>query len=125
MSAIFNYGPWSVLLGAGGATKGAALKLSAANTAVVATAGTDEIIGLAGDTGSAGDYIPVQAGPVQIGLSSAAISAGAKLTATTGGKLVTTTTDGDTVVGFALEAAGAANEQFQVVIPIGFRNTAP
>jgi hypothetical protein len=123
MPAFKNAAP-TFLLGSGGAAAGAALKLSAADTVVVATAGTDEVVAFAASAGSAGDYVAVQEGIVQYGIASAAISAGAKLAATTGGKLVTTTTDGHIVVGYAKEAAGADGDLFQFV-RIQYRNTAP
>lgn len=84
----------------------------------VATAATDAIVGVA----QIGVAISEQCTYRFIGttkvIASAAISAGAKLTATTGGKVVTTTSDHNTVVGIALEAASADGDLLEMQLGI-------
>src|SRR5258708_1163958 len=72
------------------------------NKVVVATAGTDNIIGYLQNAPKSGDVARVTLlnghGTTQV-IASAAISLGAFITATTGGKAVATTSSGDTVAG--------------------------
>src|SRR5690242_10406234 len=78
---------------------------STQNQVVVATAGTDNIIGVLQDTPTSGDAARVtlaNAGGTTLITASAAISLGAYVTATTGGKAVATTTSGNHVIGIAL-----------------------
>src|SRR5689334_11111626 len=73
----------------------------------VATASSDAIVGVSQATCAAAEQAIFRFGGTTKVTASAAISAGAKLTATTAGKVVTTTTDHHNVIGVALEAAAA------------------
>lgn len=99
------------------------VRVSARNTGVVATAGTDFIVGVtdastksfdSADHATTGDPLNLQGGNVVLVQSSAAISAGDRVTATTAGKAVTTTTAGNKAYGIALEPAGGADEIIRV-----------
>src|SRR6476660_9752458 len=72
------------------------------NQVVVATAGTDNIIGYlqnAPKSGAEARVTLVNAGGTTQVIASAAISKGAYVTATTAGQAIATTTSGDTVAG--------------------------
>jgi hypothetical protein len=75
---------------------------------VVATAGTDKIVGVLYKGGKADTAVTVQKYGTAKVKASAEILAGAYVTATTGGKAVTTTTAGNVVRGVA-EAAAAVD----------------
>ena len=84
----------------------------------IATAGTDIIMGVCNqDTANnSGDTVPVvTAGTVRV-TASAAVSAGAYVTATATGKAVATTTAGDVVRGIALETAAANNDVIEILL---------
>jgi selenocysteine lyase/cysteine desulfurase len=82
----------------------------------VATASSDAIIGVAQATCAAAEQAVVRfIGTTKV-IASAAISAGAKLTATTAGKVVTTTTDHHNVIGIALEAAAADGDIIEALL---------
>jgi hypothetical protein len=97
---------------------------STQNQVVVATAGTDKIIGVLLNAPKSGWEARVGllngAGTYQI-VASAAIALGAYVTATTGGKAVTTTTAGNVVAGEALEAAGADGDLIEI-LPTNFHH---
>lgn len=88
------------------------VKEDASNNIILATAGTDNIIGVLDSEGKLGDTVDVVlingSGTFKV-KSSATIAAGASLTATTGGLAATTTTTGNRVFGKARRAA-VANE---------------
>jgi len=87
--------------------KGTAVKLSS-GLVVVATAGTDAIIGVLDVDHDAGQQANVRlrsAPGTAIGRAGGNIAVGDLVTATTGGELIATTTDGDAIVGLALETA--------------------
>lgn len=93
-------------------TRGHAVKFSSGNI-VVATAGTDVIVGVVDVDNDAGQDANVRlrsASGTAIGLAGGTIAVGDKVTATTGGALIATTTDKDEVVGVALEAASSGAE---------------
>lgn len=93
-----------------------AVKLSGDNTVVLATAGTDKIIGVLQNRPVQGEAAAVAVfGKVKM-VASAAISAGAYVTATAGGQAVATTTPGHWVIGIALTTAANANEVIEVLI---------
>lgn len=84
------------------------VKEDASNNIVLATAGTDNIIGVLDSEGKLGDSVDVVlingSGTFKV-KASATITAGASLTATTGGLAVSTTTTGHRVFGKARRAA--------------------
>lgn len=85
----------------------------------VATAGTDAIIGVEQNGCAATEQAVVRfIGTTKV-VASAAISAGAWLTATTAGKVVTTTTDKNVVLGRALEAAAADGDVIECMLMLG------
>ena len=92
---------------------------STQNKVVVATGGTDNIIGVVLDGGKAsGDRVRVgllSAQGTLLVVASAAITLGASVTATTGGKAVATTTTGNIVAGIALEAAAADGDLIEIL----------
>lgn len=96
---------------------GYAVKLSSGQV-VVATAGTDKIIGVTEDSAAAGEVVSVRLrsapGTVKV-KAGGTIAVGDLVTATTAGKLIATTTAGDQVVGMALEA-GASNDLVEVML---------
>src|SRR5690349_196842 len=96
---------------------------STQNQVVVATAGTDNIIGYLQNAPKSGYEARVTLlnaqGTTQV-VASAAISKGAFITATTGGKAIATTTSGDTVSGVAIDAAAADGDLIEV-IPMRFK----
>jgi hypothetical protein len=99
---------------------------STQNKVVVATSGTDKIIGVLLNAPKLGWEAKVGLlggnGTYQI-VASAAIALGAYLTATTGGKAVTTTTAGNVVAGQALEAAAADGDLIEIM-PMNFHHKA-
>ena len=100
------------------------VKMSAQNTVVVATAGTDKIIGVLQNAPALNDTARVTLlnaqGTTQV-VASAAIAVGAYVTATTGGKAVTTTTAGNVVAGIAVDAAAADGDLIEI-IPTSFHH---
>ena len=86
---------------------------------VVASAAADQIIGIIADNPKSGEPVTVHDHrdhqPVKL-IASAAIVPGAALTSDADGHAVTTTTAGNHVVGYALEAAAAANDVFRAVL---------
>lgn len=95
---------------------GYAVKLSSGEV-VVATAGTDAIIGVTEQKCEAGEVVSVRLRSAQgtaKGKAGGNVSIGSKLTATTGGKLIATTTAGDEVVGVAIESA-VSNDVFEFI----------
>src|SRR4051812_6486256 len=80
----------------------------------VATAATDAIVGVAQIGVAIGEQCNYRFIGTTKAIASAAISAGAKVTATTGGKVVTTTTDHHVVLGIALEAAAADGDLVEI-----------
>lgn len=109
-----NLGPQSFLPG-GAIQRGAAVKLSAAGTVVVATSATTErVLGVALEAASASSTtqpiaVECRRGAMVMVKASTTISAGAELTVTTAGEALTTTTAGNRVFAVATEAAGAAD----------------
>lgn len=98
--------------------KGTAVKLSTGNI-VVATAGTDKIIGVIDVDNDAGQQANVRlrsAPGTAIGRAGGNVAVGDFVTATTGGELITTVTSGDQIVGLALEAA--ANDGYFEYMPM-------
>lgn len=88
---------------------------------VVATAGTDPIIGVIDVDNEAGQDANVRlrsGSGTAIGLAGGNITVGARVTATTDGELIATTTDGDEIVGIALEAA-ADGDEFEFMLSTG------
>jgi hypothetical protein len=89
---------------------------------VVATAATDEIVGILDNAPVENDTARVllcNAQGTMYVLSSTGISAGARLTATTGGKAVTTTSAGNTVAAIALKTVNGGDELVEVM-PVRF-----
>jgi hypothetical protein len=90
---------------------------STQNKVIVATAGTDNIIGVLLNAPKSGEEARVGLlngnGTYQI-VASTLISLGAVMTATTGGKAVTTSTTGHRVAGIALEAAAADGDLIEI-----------
>jgi hypothetical protein len=84
----------------------------------VATAATDAIVGVAQMAAAITEAVTYRFIGTTKAVASAAISAGAKVTATTGGKIVTTTTDHHVVLGIALEAAAADGDIIEVQLGI-------
>jgi hypothetical protein len=87
--------------------KGTAVKF-ASGLIVVATAGTDAILGVLDVEHDAGQQANVRlrsASGTAVGRAGGNIAVGDLVTATTGGELIATTTDGDAIVGMALETA--------------------
>ena len=88
------------------------VKEDANNNIVLATAATDNILGVLDSEGKLGDSVDVVlingGGTFKVKLS-AAVTAGASITATTGGLAVATSTTGNRVFGKA-RRAGVANE---------------
>lgn len=100
--------------------KGTAVKLSGGYI-VVATAGTDDIIGVIDTPNDAGYQANVRlrsASGTAVGRAGGNIAIGDYVTATTGGELIATTTAGNQVVGVALEAA-ADNGEFEFMPSTG------
>ena len=99
---------------------------STQNQVVVATSGTDKIIGVLLNAPKLGWEATVGllngSGTYQI-VASAAIAKDAYVTATTGGKEVTTTTAGNVVAGQALEAAAADGDLIEIM-PMNFHHKA-
>jgi len=99
---------------------------STQNTVVVATSGTDKIIGVLLNAPKANDVAEIGllngSGTYYI-TASAVIAKDAYLTATTGGKAVATTTAGNVVAGQALEAAGADGDIIEF-LPMNFHHKA-
>lgn len=101
------------------------VKLSAANTVVVATAATDTIIGILQNAPIPGDAARVTLlsaqGTAQV-VASAAIAVGARITATTGGKAVTAVQAAagaqptTSVAGVAIDAAAADGDLIEVML---------
>lgn len=90
------------------------VKLNSTNQAVLATAGTDEIVGVLQDVpqGATGSCSIAHVSGSATGkvIASTVIARNAYLTATTGGKAIATTTPGNRVFGRAREAAAATND---------------
>lgn len=87
--------------------RGTAVKLDTGKV-VVATAATDDILGVIDTPNDAGYTASVRlrsASGTAIGLAGATVAIGDRLTSGADGKLAVTTTAGDEVVGIALEAA--------------------
>jgi hypothetical protein len=99
---------------------------STQNQVVLATAGTDKIIGVLLNAPVSGDVAEVGllsgSGTYKI-KASTSISLGAYVTATTGGKAVTTTTAGNVVAGIAMQAAGADGDYIEI-LPSNFHHKA-
>lgn len=96
--------------------KGVAVKLSGTNV-VVATAGTDKIIGVTSEPCSANAVADVRLRSAQgttLVKLGGTVAIGDAVTATTGGALITTSTAGNQVVGTALEA-GASGDFIEVL----------
>lgn len=92
------------------------VKVNDENEVVVATAGTDKIIGVVQNTPVSGEVAEVAiAGRTKI-KASAGIADGVAVTATTGGKGVGTTTPGDCAIAITLTTVSNANEIVDAVI---------
>lgn len=100
--------------------KGSAVKFSSGNI-VVATAGTDDIVGTISVDNEAGydaNVVLRSASGTAVGLAGGNVAIGDYVTATTGGDLIATTTAGDQVVGIAITAA-ADTEYFEYMPSTG------
>lgn len=87
------------------------VKLSAADTVVLASAGTDKCIGInQRTTETTNDEIPVKTSGYSLVRSGAAFAAGAYLTADSAGRAVATTTSTDRTFAIATQAANNADE---------------
>jgi len=99
---------------------------STQNQVVLATAGTDKIIGVLQNAPVSGDVATVGllagSGTYKV-RASTSIALNAYVTATTAGKAVTTTTAGHVVAGIALQAATAENDYIEVM-PTNFHHKA-
>ena len=93
------------------ATSGAAPLLGVA----IVEAGANDITGAESGKIASGDDIDIQIKDIAVVQASAAIAKGAEVTATTGG-LAVTASAGDYVLGYALEAAAAANDYIPIQI---------
>lgn len=96
--------------------KGLAVKLSAGKV-VVATAGTDFIIGVTVAPASAGSVADIRLRSSQgttLVKAGGTIAIGDAVTATTGGAAITTSTAGNKVIGVALEA-GVSGDFIEVL----------
>lgn len=115
MSVGNSEGPQSFFPG-GAIQLGAAVKLSAADTVVVATSATTErVLGVAVQAASASSTtqkiaVECRRGMIVMVKASTTIAADADLTVTTAGEALTTTTAGNRIYAKALAAAGAADE---------------
>lgn len=99
---------------------------STQNQVVVATAGTDKIIGVLLNAPKANDVAEVGllngSGTYYV-IASTSITKDAYVTATTGGKAVATTTAGHVVAGQALEAATNDGDVIEI-LPMNFHHKA-
>ena len=86
---------------------------------ILASAGTDSVLGAISETAAQDHPVTVQFGGIAKVIAGAAITAGARVTSDGNGKAVSTTTAGDRVCGIALWAAGAANEIIPVALVPG------
>lgn len=111
--------------------RGQVVKLTGAWTVDVATAATDNIIGVCTEDV---DQVKVDYGKVIIGvdvigitrcIASEAIAAGAAVTATTGGKIATAPTDGQRQLGIAMGAAAADGDEIDVLLTPGVSASIP
>ncbi|MGY3406109.1 hypothetical protein ACVWZV_002222 [Bradyrhizobium sp. GM5.1] len=82
----------------------------------VATANTDAMVGVSQNTAAITEACTFRFAGTTKATASAAISAGARVTATTGGKVVTTTTDKQAIIGVALEAASADGDYIEILL---------
>lgn len=100
--------------------KGIAVKLSSGEV-VVATAGTDKIVGVTENSCEAGEVVSVRlrsgAGTIKVKLAGN-VSVGAFVTATTAGELIATTTAANEIVGQALES-GVDGDLIEVMLSTG------
>lgn len=96
-------------------TTGQILKLTSTGVDV-ATANTDNIIGVAMTDASQNDMVTVRILGIARVQASTSISVGARVTATTAGQAVTDVTDKHGILGRALEAATAQNDLIAVFI---------
>jgi hypothetical protein len=85
----------------------------------VATANTDAIVGVAQNGPAATEQCTFRFIGTTKCVASAAISAGATVTATTGGKIVSDSTDKHGIIGRALEAAAADGDVIEVLLTVG------
>ena len=106
------------------------VKFDANGKVVLATAGTDVILGIAiATTGDAngkvaiGDQVDVQIKEIGLAMAGGKIAAGSPVSAGAGGKLVTAAS-GNFVLGYAITAAEADGDIFQVQIAKGYCPTA-
>lgn len=100
--------------------KGTAVKFDSGNI-VVATAGTDDIIGVidVASTATQNANVRLRSGSgTAVGRAGGTITVGANVTATTAGELIVTTTAQDEIVGVALEAA-VADGEFEIMLSTG------
>lgn len=100
-------------------TKNTPVKYTAGGIAP-STAATDDIVGVALESISAGSYCPVLGDGGRIRVTSGdAILDAARVTATTSSKVITVTKTAECVqLGFALEAASAADKEILIEIKI-------
>lgn len=102
------------------------VKFDENGNAVLATAGTDVVLGIAiATTGDAngkvavGDQVDVQIKEIGLAMAGGAIAAGSPVAAGAGGKLVTAAA-GNFVLGYAITPATADGDIFQVQIAKGY-----
>ena len=97
-----------------------AVKLGASdNSVVLASAGTDAILGIVENKPLAGEGASVAISGIAKFTAGAAVALGAQVTSDANGKLVTATT-GDIVIGRCVQAAGAEDEIGAVLLTVPY-----
>jgi hypothetical protein len=85
------------------------VKLSADFTVVLATAGTEAIVGVIREEANIGKPVTVQYGGMGKAIAGGAITVGQRITSDSNGKAVATAVGGDIVVGLALMNANVGD----------------
>lgn len=96
------------------------VKQNSSKQVALGAAATDSLIGVLQNKPKQGEGALVRFGGTSKVVASAAISVGARVTSTAAGKAVATTTTNDTVIGIALEAAGADGDIIEIQL-VNFR----
>lgn len=85
------------------------VKMSGDNAVVLATAGSDQVVGVLREENTSGNPVTVQFGGIGKVIAGGTIVAGNRITSDGSGKAVATTTAADKVVGVALTGADSGD----------------
>ncbi len=92
------------------------VKLNATKQAILGAVATDSLIGVIQNKPKITEGALIRFGGTSKVVAGAAIAVGARVTTNAAGQAIATTTIGDTVIGQAVEAAGALGDVIEIIM---------